>query len=116
MGYVRELDLLAALAALEISLYKLGWEIELGTGINKAQTFILNKTQKGIKGGKQKTSYSNRAHCRRRIGFIAHGIGNRFSRWHIPEELLDIIGQYDAIIVRSVTKVNEELISRGVPA
>ena len=32
------------------------------------------------------------------------------------EELLDIIGQYDAIIVRSVTKVNEELINRGVPA
>jgi D-3-phosphoglycerate dehydrogenase len=31
------------------------------------------------------------------------------------EELLDIIGQYDAIIVRSVTKVNEELISRGSP-
>lgn len=47
LGYVRELDLLAALAALEISLYKLGWEIELGIGINKAQTFILNKTQKG---------------------------------------------------------------------
>ena len=31
------------------------------------------------------------------------------------EELLDIIGQYDALIVRSVTKVNEELISRGAP-
>ena len=29
------------------------------------------------------------------------------------EELLNIIGQYDALIVRSVTKVNEELISRG---
>lgn len=28
-------------------------------------------------------------------------------------ELLDIIGQYDALIVRSVTKVNEELIKRG---
>jgi len=29
------------------------------------------------------------------------------------EELLDIIDQYDALIVRSVTKVDEELISRG---
>ncbi len=29
------------------------------------------------------------------------------------EELLDIIGEYDALIVRSVTKVNEELISKG---
>lgn len=29
------------------------------------------------------------------------------------EELLDIIDQYDALIVRSVTKVNEELIQRG---
>lgn len=28
------------------------------------------------------------------------------------EELLEIIGQYDALIVRSVTKVDEELISR----
>ncbi|NLU50574.1 MAG: phosphoglycerate dehydrogenase [Syntrophomonadaceae bacterium] len=28
-------------------------------------------------------------------------------------ELLDIIGEYDALIVRSVTKVNEELVSRG---
>lgn len=29
------------------------------------------------------------------------------------DELLEIIGEYDAIIVRSVTKVNEELVSRG---
>jgi len=29
------------------------------------------------------------------------------------EELLEIIDQYDALIVRSVTKVNEELITRG---
>ena len=28
-------------------------------------------------------------------------------------ELLEIIDQYDALIVRSVTKVNEELIKRG---
>ena len=31
------------------------------------------------------------------------------------EELLDIIGQYDALIQRSVTYVSEELISRGAP-
>ncbi|HWP95581.1 MAG TPA: phosphoglycerate dehydrogenase [Syntrophomonadaceae bacterium] len=31
------------------------------------------------------------------------------------EELLSIIGQYDALIVRSVTKVDEELINNGVP-
>ena len=30
------------------------------------------------------------------------------------QELLDIVGNYDAIIVRSVTKVNRELIERGV--
>jgi len=35
-------------------------------------------------------------------------------RKDIPrQELLEIIDQYDALIVRSVTKVNEELISRG---
>lgn len=35
-------------------------------------------------------------------------------RKDIPrEELLEIIDQYDALIVRSVTKVNEELIKRG---
>ncbi|MEA4924591.1 MAG: phosphoglycerate dehydrogenase [Syntrophomonadaceae bacterium] len=31
------------------------------------------------------------------------------------DELLGIIGQYDALIVRSATKVNEELIKLGVP-
>lgn len=31
------------------------------------------------------------------------------------EELLNIIDQYDALIVRSVTKVDEELVSRGAP-
>ena len=30
-----------------------------------------------------------------------------------PEELLEIIGEYDAIIVRSVTKVNEELLKKA---
>ncbi|MGE5454185.1 MAG: phosphoglycerate dehydrogenase [Methylocystaceae bacterium] len=31
------------------------------------------------------------------------------------EELLDIIGEYDALVVRSVTKVDEELIKKGLP-
>lgn len=31
------------------------------------------------------------------------------------EELLRIIGEYDALVVRSVTKVNEELIKAGLP-
>ncbi len=31
------------------------------------------------------------------------------------EELLEIIGNYDALIVRSVTDVNEELVKKGVP-
>lgn len=31
------------------------------------------------------------------------------------EDLLNIIGQYDALIVRSVTKVDEELIKAGIP-
>jgi len=36
-------------------------------------------------------------------------------RFGIPhEELLEIIGEYQAIVVRSVTKVNEELFARGV--
>lgn len=47
LGYVRELDLLSVLAALEITLQKLGWEMDFGAGINKAQTFILSKVQKG---------------------------------------------------------------------
>ncbi|HOB11826.1 MAG TPA: alanine--glyoxylate aminotransferase family protein [Syntrophomonadaceae bacterium] len=47
LGYVRELDLLATLAALEIALQKLGWDLEFGAGVSKAQTFLLNKAQKG---------------------------------------------------------------------
>ncbi|MDR1617391.1 MAG: phosphoglycerate dehydrogenase [Syntrophomonadaceae bacterium] len=31
------------------------------------------------------------------------------------EELMEIIGNYDALIVRSITKVNEELIGKGLP-
>lgn len=41
MGYVRELDLLAILAALEIVLLKLGHEVELGVGVKVAQQHIF---------------------------------------------------------------------------
>jgi len=47
LGYLRELDLLAALAALEITLQKLGWDVQLGAGVSKAQEFLLNKAKKG---------------------------------------------------------------------
>lgn len=41
LGYVRELDLLAILAALEIILFKLGHAVELGAGVKVAQQHIL---------------------------------------------------------------------------
>lgn len=40
LGYVRELDLLAVLAALEIALVKLGHPLELGAGVHAAQQYI----------------------------------------------------------------------------
>lgn len=43
LGYVRELDLLAVLAALEISLKKFDKSVELGSGLSKAQQFIMEK-------------------------------------------------------------------------
>lgn len=42
LGYVRELDLLAVLAALEISLYNCNYPLELGKGLKKAQEHIAN--------------------------------------------------------------------------
>ncbi len=42
LGYVRELDLLTVLAALEISLVKLGFKLELGSGVKKAQSILFN--------------------------------------------------------------------------
>lgn len=42
LGYVRDLDLLSVLAALEITLVKLGFPVEFGAGVRKAQQFILN--------------------------------------------------------------------------
>lgn len=41
LGYVRELDLLSVLAALEISLIKLGYKLESGAGVKKAQEILL---------------------------------------------------------------------------
>lgn len=42
LGYVRELDLLAALAALEITLQQFNYPVELGAGVRKAQEYLLN--------------------------------------------------------------------------
>ncbi len=41
LGYVRELDLLSVLAALEITLIKLGYPMEPGVGAKKAQEILL---------------------------------------------------------------------------
>ncbi|HZK01889.1 MAG TPA: hypothetical protein VFC96_03400, partial [Anaerovoracaceae bacterium] len=45
LGYIRELDLFAVLAALEITLVKLGYDLELGAGITAAQEFIYKKCE-----------------------------------------------------------------------
>ena len=42
LGYVRELDIISVLAALEVTLVKLGYEVELGAGVKKAQEFMLH--------------------------------------------------------------------------
>jgi len=41
LGYVRELDLVSVLAALEITLLKFGHDVELGAGVKKAQELLL---------------------------------------------------------------------------
>lgn len=41
LGYVRQLDLLAVLAALEITLMKLGHKINVGDGVKKAQEYLI---------------------------------------------------------------------------
>lgn len=43
LGYVRPLDLLAALAALEIVLLGMGYPIKLGQGVKKAQELLVSK-------------------------------------------------------------------------
>jgi aspartate aminotransferase-like enzyme len=40
LGYVRDLDLVAVLAALEITLVKLGYPLELGKGTKKATEIL----------------------------------------------------------------------------
>ncbi|MEA1961155.1 MAG: alanine--glyoxylate aminotransferase family protein [Bacillota bacterium] len=47
LGYIRELDLLSVLAALEITLNHLGFPVELGKGIKKAQERILREHTSG---------------------------------------------------------------------
>lgn len=43
LGYVRELDLLSVLAALEITLEKSGCKLQFGAGVSKAQQILLNQ-------------------------------------------------------------------------
>lgn len=43
LGYVRQLDLLAVLAALEITLSKLGYPVKKGTGLIYAQDYITDR-------------------------------------------------------------------------
>jgi aspartate aminotransferase-like enzyme len=45
LGYVRELDLISVLAALEITLLKFGHGLELGVGVKQAQEFLINKSR-----------------------------------------------------------------------
>ncbi|MGE5405215.1 MAG: pyridoxal-phosphate-dependent aminotransferase family protein [Candidatus Saccharibacteria bacterium] len=45
LGYVRPLDLLSVLAALEIVLYENGYNIKLGQGIKKAQELFVKKEE-----------------------------------------------------------------------
>ena len=43
LGYVRELDLLSVLGALELTLSKLGHDINVGAGVKQAQQYILSR-------------------------------------------------------------------------
>lgn len=47
LGYVRELDLLSVLAALEMTLVKLGFDLELGKGVRKAQEILYDNFLSG---------------------------------------------------------------------
>jgi aspartate aminotransferase-like enzyme len=42
LGYVRQLDLISVLAGLETVLFKAGYHIELGSGVKKAQEFLID--------------------------------------------------------------------------
>ena len=41
LGYVRELDIIAVLAALELTLVKFKYDLQLGSGLHKAQETLL---------------------------------------------------------------------------
>jgi len=41
MGYVQEMDLVTAIAALEMALFKLGYTVQLGKGVKACQEVIL---------------------------------------------------------------------------
>jgi len=41
IGYIQEMDILTAIAALEMALFKLGYPVELGTGVKTCQEVIL---------------------------------------------------------------------------
>lgn len=45
LGFVRPLDLLASLAALEIVLYENGFPIKIGEGITKVQELFIKKEE-----------------------------------------------------------------------
>lgn len=47
LGHVRQLDLLSILAALEMTLVKLGFDLELGSGVKKAQEYLFNQLANG---------------------------------------------------------------------
>ena len=43
LGYVRELDIISVLAALELTLLKFKFELKLGAGTKKAQDILLKR-------------------------------------------------------------------------
>lgn len=49
LGYIRELDIIAVLAALEITLTQFGFNVELGVGVKKAQEFLVNEHRGSVK-------------------------------------------------------------------
>ncbi len=50
LGYVRELDLLSVLAALEIALLKSGFDLEMGRGVKTAQEYLFQIHKEEAKG------------------------------------------------------------------
>lgn len=45
MGYFDYLDMIEVISAVEITLYKMGYKVELGKGVKKAQEILLNNLQ-----------------------------------------------------------------------